>query len=354
MYQGAYPFIAIPAGRFYRLPDYWWEHKRMANQIRGDVVIAVKGFTTTVPVALHARRKRGIPVAVYLDEWDGALWHAMTAVEKVRCLFHHAHHPAEPCYQSLAERSIRAADTVISTTTWLQNRFGGHIIHAGVDVEFFKPQRPDEVDDLKASLGLRGCKVVVFGGVVRPHKGVEDILEAIVGLGRDDIRLLVVGPITEHLSVLQQSTRYAPLIVVAGDSVNSGTSVNAEIHKRMSLYLDVGDLAVLPLRDTLLAQSQMPIKLFEAMAMGKPVIGTSVSDLPQMLEGCGRIVPPNDTDALGCAMAEILDHPNLASQLGQKARQKCVMQYSSTVSRTALISVVSGLLHGFNLHAVEE
>lgn len=346
LYRDAYPFRAVPAGRLYRLPDYLWESRRLAREIRGDLVIAVKAFATTVPVALRAGRAGGVPVAVYMDEWDASLWHTMSSSEKAVCVLRHAHHPAEPCYHPLVERSVRRADAVLSTTTWLRDRFGGIVLHAGVDCDFFRPQDPGRVAKLKEDLGLSGKKVIVFGGVVRPHKGVEEILEALIHLGRSDIALLVVGPVTEHLAVITASPRTGRYVTVAGDAVNGGTSLNADIHKLMPLHLDVGDLVVLPLRDTLLAQSQMPIKLFEAMAMGKPVIGTAVSDLPMMLEGCGRVVPPGDGDALARAIEEVLSDDAAAREMGARAREKCVREYSTQVSRRNLLGIVDGLLGG--------
>lgn len=344
LYRNSYPFTSIPAGRLYRLPDYWWESSRIASRLSGDVIIAVKGFASTVPIALKSARRRRVPVAVYLDEWDGAMWHAMTLGEKAACWIHNAHHPMEPCFHPFIERSIRRANTVLSTTSWLQKRFGGHVVHAGADCDFFRPQPPADVAALKASLGLDGCRVIVFGGVVRPHKGVEEILEALVLLNRDDIRVLVVGPITEHLDIMMRSPRYGRFITVAGDAVNSATDLNAKIHKRMPLYLDVGELVVLPLRDTLLAQTQMPIKVFEALAMGKPVIGTAVSDLPDILDGCGWIVPPDNASALADAIAYALDHPDELEQRGIGARDKCVNEFSAGVCAERLRAIVRDLL----------
>ncbi len=51
------------------------------------MVVAVKAFADTVPVALSIRRKRNTPVLVYLDEWDGALRHQLGPEEKWRCAF---------------------------------------------------------------------------------------------------------------------------------------------------------------------------------------------------------------------------------------------------------------------------
>ena len=343
LYRGSYPFQAIPSEKLYRLPDYCWERRRFVDALQGEVIIACKGFATSVSIALMAKKKRNVPVAVYLDEWDGALWHSLGFRQKIACLLKHGHHPAEACYLPLVESSIRKADSVLSTTTWLQKRFGGHVIHAGVDCQFFKPQPLEQVTLLKHSLGLVGKKIIVFGGVVRPHKGVEEILEALCLLDQDEIRLLVVGPITEHLQSMIDSPHFGRWLVVAGDPVNALTTKNSDIHQQMPLYLDVGDLVVLPLHNTLLAQSQMPIKIFEAMAMAKPVIGSAVSDLPLVLDGCGLVVPPDNVKALAMAIRELFENDELARSLGRQARETCIRNYSREATRRHLLGIMEGL-----------
>ena len=344
LYRNAYPFKSVPAGKLYRFPDYGWERKRIVSAVSGDMVIAVKAFADTVPVARMLKKQRKIPFAVYLDEWDGALWQSLTSSEKVRCWLQHFHHPMESNYHAWVERMIPDADQVLSTTTWLQKRFGGEVVHAGVDCGFFKPHAHNEVAALKQYLGLSSKKVIVFGGVVRPHKGMEDILDALMRLNRDDIRILVVGPVTEHLARMVADPKAGRFLVVAGDALNSGTTINAEISKKMPLYLDVGDLIVLPLRDTKLAQSQMPIKIFEALAMRKPVIGTAVADLPLMLADCGWIVPPGDTHALAEAIAVVVDQPELARAKGHAAREKCLREFSKDVCGDRLKDIIRKVL----------
>lgn len=344
LYRDAYPFKSIPAGRLYRWPDYWWERRRLGAAVTGDMIIALKAFADTVPVALAAKRSRGAKVLIYLDEWDGALWAQKTAREKWTCLFKHAHHPMEECYHAWVERMIDRADGVVSTTTFLQRKFGGDVLHAGVDATFFCPQPREEVEGLRKKQGLDGCRVIVFGGVVRPHKGVEDILTALHRLDDNRNRLLVAGPLTDHLEALMAVPHYRPYIAVAGAPLSDQSGMNAEVHRKIPLYLDVGDLVVLPLRDTLLAQSQMPIKIFEAMAMAKPIIASAVSDLSLILEGCGRVVPPGDTEALATAIRDVLDHPEQAAVMGQAAREKCIQLYSRQVTERKLLDIVGNVL----------
>ncbi len=343
MYREAFRFKPVPCPRLYRLPDYWWESRRLERAVSGDVIVALKAFRSTVPVALAARRRRGAKVAVFLDEWDGAVLEGMTpSARRARCL-RQWHHPLEDSHYPAVEARIAEADTVLSTTTFLQRRFGGHVIAMGVDTEVFKPQDPEQVLGLRRQLGLEGKRLIVFGGVVRLHKGIEIIPEALAQLGDADVRLLVVGPVTDHLSALMRDPRYARFLHVAGAPMQDPQGINAAIHKQMPLYLDLADLVVLPLLDTPLAQSQMPIKLFEALAMAKPVIGSAVADLPLMLADCGRVVPPGDAGALAAALRALLDNPAQARTLGERARAQCVARFSLPVVRAELVRILGSL-----------
>jgi glycosyltransferase involved in cell wall biosynthesis len=345
LYRDAYPFTSVPAGRLYRLPDYFRERKRLEAAISGDIVVCVKAFASNLPVALRYAGKKGKKVVVYLDEWDGALWAQKSFAEKVACVAKHAQHPMEDCYLPITERLIRHADTVWSTTTFLQKRFGGHVVYAGVDTDRFRPQPADRVREIRSRYELNHARVIVFGGVVRPHKGVEEILDALVRLANPNFKLFIPGPITDHLEHLLGIKNFAKHLVVAGTPIHDASGLNAYVHENMPLYLDAGDLVVLPARNTLLAKSQMPIKIFEAMAMAKPIIVTDVGDLPMIIQGCGRVVPPGRVEPLAEAIDHVLSHPKDAEAMGQVARERCIQLYSKSVTEKNLFYIIDAI-HG--------
>lgn len=74
----------------------------------------------------------------------------------------------------------------------------------------------------------------------------------------------------------------------------------------------------------------LPIKLFEYMAAGVPVIS---SDFPLWREivagsGCGLLVDPDDTDAIVRAMQWIIDNPDAAQAMGERGRRAVVERYN--------------------------
>lgn len=334
MYRDTFPYRVVPAPRLYRLPDFIWESRRLSRALDGDLIIAVKAYANTIPLAWWEKVRRGRRAVAYLDEWDGALFSMLNLRQKCRSALGNLHHPLEDIYYPWIEKLIPRLDTVLSTTTFLQKKFGGHLVHMGVDTDYFSPSAEAEVEALKHELGLGSLKNIVFGGVVRPHKGIELILEALAQLGNARYRLVIVGPKNAHVEHLLAEERYRPYLVALG----------ARPKEEMPRYLSLADAIVLPLSNNLLAQSQMPCKVFEAMSMAKPVIASQVSDLPLVLEGCGRLVPPDDATALARAIDELFSNEAEARQLGLAAREKCIRLYSRDVTRNQLIKLAASLL----------
>jgi glycosyltransferase involved in cell wall biosynthesis len=343
MYRHAAEFKVVPCPRLYRWPDYRWESRKLGRAISGDVIFTVKAFADTLLVALREKRLHGKKVVAYLDEWDAAVFRQLPGKERWRRRLLHAHHVLDELYHPWVERHLPQADAVVSSTTFLQKKFGGQIIPMAVDCNFFRPQPPDQVAALKKSLGLDGRRLLVFGGVVRPHKGVREVLDALVSLNRAENCLLVAGPLTMHLQELMGDSRYSRYIRCAGAPLESDSTLNWGVHRQMPLYLDLADIIVVPLSDTLLARSQMPCKVFEAMAMAKPVIGSAVSDLPLVLDRCGWTVPSGDAAALGRAIQHVFDHSSEAQAMGKAAREKCIRLYSREVTARALVNLFEPL-----------
>lgn len=74
----------------------------------------------------------------------------------------------------------------------------------------------------------------------------------------------------------------------------------------------------------------LPIKLFEYMAAGLPVISSDFPVWREIVEsaGCGLMVDPMDMDAIVAAMQWIADHPDEAEAMGRNGRRAVEENYS--------------------------
>ena len=66
-----------------------------------------------------------------------------------------------------------------------------------------------------------------------------------------------------------------------------------------------------------------PTKLYEYMAMGRPIVASAVGQIAEVLvDGeSALLVPPDDPEALARAIVRLVDDTSLRARLGQTARR---------------------------------
>lgn len=92
-----------------------------------------------------------------------------------------------------------------------------------------------------------------------------------------------------------------------------------------TLFWHQFDLFVLPSK-----AEGTPLTVLEAMAMGLPVVATRVGGVPDLVADnhTGRLVPPNDPQALADAMLDYLLHPDKRREHGRNGRQTVAAHFS--------------------------
>jgi glycosyltransferase involved in cell wall biosynthesis len=148
-------------------------------------------------------------------------------------------------------------------------------------------------------------------------------------LKRADLRIMLVGA--------DRNSPYVRKLVDMGEGI-----LRVEGFWPVSYspkFLSMADLVVLPQRYSQIAMAQVPAKIFEAMAMAKPIISTSMSDIPQILEGCGIVVEPGNVEQIAEKIEYVLEHAEEAAEMGGRAREKCVKEYSWEAMEKVLVEV---------------
>ena len=211
-------------------------------------------------------------------------------------------------------RVWRKAAGFVTTTTGIRDSF----------VEAYGPRDGVRVVpngcDVPESRGFPGLAPeqpprVLYAGQLYPWKGVEVLVEAMARVPA--ARLVIVGgmpgePDTERVRALVEARGLSARTEMRG--LVPQAEVQPELRRAR--------VVVVPfLRSLMTERHTSPLKAFEAMAAGRPLV---VSDLPSSREFLRHgenalLVPPGDAEALGEAVRSLLEAPALAERLGQAA-----------------------------------
>ena len=135
-------------------------------------------------------------------------------------------------------------------------------------------------------------------------KGIEDLIRAGALLGdRLEVRIYGFGPLEQAYRSL--ASEIGATEVVFGGPLESAAAVDQA--------LEEADLFALPcVVDANGDMDGLPTAIGEAMAAGVPVVTTSVSSIPEIVEDgvTGFLVPPGDPDALAGKLAEVAEMPS--------------------------------------------
>ena len=171
----------------------------------------------------------------------------------------------------------------------------------------------------RSKLGIaRGAKVVGFAGrftALEQERGLDILVRATAQLN-DALLILVGGPMDAepHLRNAARAAGLAPDRLLIHDRVP-----NLEV----PTWLRAFDVVAMPYPNTAhYALELSPLKLFEAMAAGVPVVATDLPSARLVLRDGENalLVPPDDPAALAAALSKLLDEPTLRKRIAARAK----------------------------------
>lgn len=175
-----------------------------------------------------------------------------------------------------------------------------HTIINGADLASWTRRKRDR--ELESSLSLGGKFVVGYIGTLGMAHALENVIAAAEQLrDRPDVRILFVGPgaVRESLIAECAKRRVDNVIFVPGQPKD-----------RVSLYWDLCDVALVHLKNAAVFATVIPSKIFEAMAMGLPIVlaaPTGEASAIVARNGAGVVVPPEDPAALAATIRDLHD-----------------------------------------------
>ncbi|WP_082943139.1 glycosyltransferase family 4 protein [Kocuria sp. ICS0012] len=301
---GPVDLTGMPADRYLQLfADMAYASMK---EIRPAVIHASSGRRgfETVLVALALKAKTGIPVVYEVRSFFETNWTSEIQYEASGEIYERRLARELDCMQSVdlvltIGESMR--EELISRGI-APNKIG--LIPNGVDCDRFQPRRKDQ--ELAKSLGVGSAPTFGYVSNMDHHReSQETLIRATAHLaarGRPDHCVLVGdGPRRHNLEHLAEDLGVQERVHFTGRVDHSS------IHRYYSLI----DTFVVPRIAERAATYVTPLKPFEAMAMGLPLV---VSSLPGLVEIAdpphrGWAFPPGDAGALSRVLEQIADNP---------------------------------------------
>lgn len=192
------------------------------------------------------------------------------------------------------------------------------LVHNGIDTENLKLRQGMTRSQVRESLGVGNGPLIGVIGRLSEVKGQEFAILAMVDVLRQvpEAELLLVGE--------GRSEQKLKKLVAEHNLEKKVFFRRAVSNVREALFAI--DLFVMPS-----LQEGLGLSLMEAMAWGKPVIGSAVGGIRTLIadQETGILVPPGDASSLARAIIELLTHPEKGLFLGDKARKLITGRFSA-------------------------
>jgi glycosyltransferase involved in cell wall biosynthesis len=190
--------------------------------------------------------------------------------------------------------------------------------------EIFHPQK-----DAGMLERYGGRRVFVYTGSLARSRRPRRMVDSTLALSREypDVVLSVLGP---------HPTR--PLIEDLGPGERTHIEYHGFVeHPKVPLFLSVGLAGIVLLDDVPPYRVAAPIKMFEYMACGLPVIATRLAELSRFIEPhrAGILIEDDGSELLE-AMKSIIEHPEESKQMGQRGLEAVRDEYNWSVSEKIL------------------
>lgn len=209
------------------------------------------------------------------------------------------------------------------------------VVPSGVPTAELRGRAPAR-SDARARLGVGPEDFVVVGvGRLVYVKGFELLVAALPRVLGDvpATRVILLGHGPERAALERQ----ASALGVADRLRLEGEVSGAD--GRFLDYLAAADVCAAPSRNEGMGRA-----LVEAMAIGLPVVGAAVGGIPAVIgdDEAGRLVPPDDPEALARALVELGRDASLRAKVGEAARARAE-RFSTAVSEARLLALYTAL-----------
>lgn len=312
----------------------------LIRQTRPDLVHCHNIYHQLTPSIIGAAKKLGVPVVLTLHDY------------KPVCPTYNRLRDAEPCSDclngnfshvlrnrcaegSLGKSALLYAEAVVQRVRGSYEKVDAFIAPSRFMQQSIAHRVPDDrirllyngidTNEVRGS-GADDGYVLFLGRLVR-EKGVETLLKA-HARSTAGWRLAIAGtgPLSDELMAKYNPTNFVGY--VAGDALKA--------------MIDRASVVVVPSE----WYENCPMSVLEAMAYGKPVVGSRMGGIPELVEDgkTGLLYEAGNVNELTSALDRLMASAELRQQMGMAGRQRVETAYSLDSHNAGLMDIYKTIL----------
>ena len=213
----------------------------------------------------------------------------------------------------------------------------------GVNTELFSPAVAG--DRIRTRYDLSNSKVIVYLGTMDKLRQSDILMHSMARLkpDRQDVKLLMVGDGNDRANL----EKLAHNLGLGDDIIFTGQVPYFEVPQ----FIAAADIGLSPVPPLDIFKVSSPCKLFEYMAMARPVMANEeIPEHKEVLEQSrGGVLVPFTPEAFAGAIIELLDNPKKAAETGRRGREWVVKNRSYEILAREVEKRYFELLHGREL-----
>ncbi|MEW5766870.1 MAG: glycosyltransferase family 4 protein [bacterium] len=317
------PFLGWYYYRWYYYLIYILQIAFKIRQERVDL-IHIHNFIQFVPII--RRLNTGVPIVFHAH----GVW--LTKLDPARVVM-----------------SLKQVDLILGVSDYITNsikqaypEFSDRCftLYNGVNADLFSPKGREALAAAKKRASLDGHKVILYAGNLSPEKGVHVLIEAFgqVAEKLPETKLVIIGPDWgilpmetnrdgDDLEVDRLKSDYPKRLKSLAAKVKGRVEfIDILPQAELACFYNSSEVFVYPS----IWKEAFGLPMAEAMACERPVIGTKVGGIPEVIKDkeTGLLVTPNDVEALSSAIYFLLTEPSEAGRLGKNGREMVRKNFS--------------------------
>jgi glycosyltransferase involved in cell wall biosynthesis len=211
-----------------------------------------------------------------------------------------------------------------------------HVVLNGVELATFRPREKDEA--LAAELGLTSSEIVVgYIGTLGMAHDLDNVLNAAALTSDMSLRYMFVGPGADREKLMAR---------VAREKLENVLIVPPQPKELMPLFWSLCDIALVHLKNKALFETVIPSKIFEAMAVGKPILLVAPEGEASKIiheENAGVWIPAGRAKELADAAQMLASATNMRQRLAAAAL-RAAPRYSRERQAREMLAVITNVV----------